>query len=512
MTELKQNIEFNNKVYFRPPWTCGRYNADKHVAIFFNLISKMNYFYEAESAEVIGYILEVERCGSISINDISVKSNISPKSIVKFFDELCTKGLLSNKKITENVLCRNKYNRNKSRPLAEELANDGVQSAYQAYTDAVNNTVVLSDVMFELTYRCQAQCVHCYNPGATRNDSECSGRDDIKELSIDDYKSIIDDLCNNGLVSATITGGDPFMHPNIWQIIDYLYQHNIAITIYTNGIGLVGKEEKLAMYYPYKVQCSLYSGDPFIHDKITRTKGSWKRTINVMDKLHELGVPIDIACPIMQTNLKTYWGVKPYMHKYGSQLAFDVMLTDSLDGDKCVSRHLRLTPEQLSVVLLDEDVIQHIQLDKSKEYSTPDRNFLNGSPCGVLKNSFCINPNGDLTPCCAFHKVLGNIKKQKIKEIIDENDFVNQWKQIKEVDYGECYSHEYCYYCYFCPGNNYNDREECLNGGENNCYLAKIRYDTAMRYRAGEDLLNGKTLSERIKEMDVTESSLSRET
>lgn len=507
----------SNDIYYRPPWTCGKYNADKHVAIMFNLLSRMNYFYEEESAEVIGYVLATGRGEKISVGEVSIKSNIVPNSIAKFFGELCTMGLLSDREISEEVILdyRNKCKGISAPPSigsrAEELVNDGMQSAYQAYTDAVNDSVVLSDVMFELTYRCQAQCIHCYNPGATRNDSERSGRADTEELSLDDYKRIIDDLCDNGLVSATLTGGDPFMHPYTWQIIDYLYQKGVAISVYTNGLGLVGKEERLASYYPYKVQCSLYSGDPAVHDKITRTKGSWQRTVNVMDKLYELGVPIDIACPIMQTNLKTYLGVKPYMHKYGAQLAFDVMLTDSLDGDKCVSRHLRLTPEQLSVVLLDEDVIQHIELDKSKEYSTPNRSFLNGSPCGVLKNSFCINPNGDLIPCCAFHKVLGNLKKQKIKNIIERNDFVNRWRQTKEADYRECYSHEYCYYCYFCPGNNYNDRKECLNGGENNCYLAKIRYDTAMRYRLGEDLLHGKTLAERINEMDVIESSLYRE-
>ena len=495
----------NNDIYYRPPWTCGKYNAEKKVAIMFNLLSRMNYFYEDESAEVIDCVLKAGRNGKVIVNEVSKKCNIVPKSIIKFFDELCAMGILSDKEITEEIISnyRNECKEIETPPTigaqAEKLSNDGVQSAYQAYADAVKDCTILVDVMFELTYRCQAQCIHCYNPGATRNDSERSGRADIEELSLEDYYRIIDDLCANGLTSATITGGDPFMHPYTWQIIDYLYKHDISVSVYTNGLGLIGKEERLAVYYPYKVQCSLYSGDPEVHDKITRTKGSWKRTVSVMDKLHELGIPVDIACPIMQTNLKTYFGVKPYMQKYGSQLAFDVMLTDSIDGDKCVSKHLRLNPEQLSVVLLDEDVIQHIELDRSITYSTPNRTFLNGSPCGALKNSFCINPNGNVTPCCAFHKVLGNIKVKKIKEIVEGSEFVKRWKLIKEKDYKECYSHEYCFYCFFCPGNNYNDCNNIFNGGDNNCYLAKIRYNTAMRYRSGEDILHGKSLEECIR-------------
>ncbi|MBQ9253298.1 MAG: hypothetical protein IJ180_11450 [Bacteroidales bacterium] len=101
----------------------------------------------------------------------------------------------------------------------------------------------------------------------------------------------------------------------------------------------------------------------------------------------------------------------------------------------------------------------------------------------------------------SFHKVLGNIKKHSIKEVINGNTFIEVWKNTKEKDYKECYSHEYCNYCCFCSGNNYNDTKngEYLNGGENNCYLAKIRYETGMRLRNGEDILQGMTIEERIK-------------
>lgn len=507
----------SSEIYFRPPWTCGKYNAEKHVAIMFNLLSRENFFYEEESAEVIGCVLAAGHNGKVVVEEVSKKCNIVPKSIIKFFDELCTMGILSNTEITEEVIanyrneCKGMDSPQTIGAHSEELSNDGVQSAYQAYADSVRDCVSLVDVMFELTYRCQAQCIHCYNPGATRNDDERNGRSDIEELSLNDYYRIIDDLCDNGLASATITGGDPFMHPYTWQILDYLYKKDVAVSVYTNGLGLIGKEERLASYYPYKVQCSLYSGDPEVHDKITRTKGSWQRTVRVMDSLHELGVPIDVACPLMQTNLKTYFGVKPYVRKYGSSLAFDVMLTDSIEGDKCVSKHLRLTPEQLSVVLLDEDVIQHINIDKVHDDSPVDRKFLNAPPCGAASSSFCINPNGDITPCCSFHKILGNVKQNNIRQIIEKNDFLWKWKYTTEKDFNDCYSHEYCYYCYFCPGNNYNDNGEHLNGGENNCYLAKIRYNTVMRLRNGEDILQGMSIENYINTLEIKDDIIQHE-
>ena len=508
----------SNKIFFRPPWTCGKYNAEKHVAIMFNLLSRMNYFFEEESADVVGMVLAAGRGGKVSIDEVSDKLMIADTSIKPFFEQLCSLRLLSEREITDEVVAE--YRKEclglpappAAKAYTERLKEEGVLSASQAYADVVCETGHVPDVMFELTYRCFEKCIHCYNPGATRNDSERNGREDIKEMNWDDYKQIIDSLCANGLTSAGITGGDPLMHPFVWKIIEYLYQHDIATTILTNGLGLIGKEERLASYFPYLVQCSLYSGESEVHDKITRTNGSWKRTVEVMDRLHELAVPIDISCPLMQTNLKSYASVKSYVKKYGSSTAFDLLLTDSLDGDKCVSRHLRLSPEQLEVVLLDEDVIQHINSSKVDVEKQTDRSFLNGAPCGACRNSFCITPNGDVVPCAAFHIVLGNVHNQHVSEIIKNHPFVKQWRNTTDKDYGECYTHEYCSYCVpFCPGNNYNDKGEALNGGENNCYLAKVRYNTKMRLLAGEDILHGKTIEERIAELPVMDDPLQRE-
>lgn len=506
------------EIFYRPPWTCGKYNAEKHVAIMFNLLSRMNYFFEEESADVVGMVLAAGRNGKVSVDEVSDKLMITTSSIETFLAELCSCHLLSKEAPTAEMIAE--YRKEciglASPPMmgahVAELTEKGIQSASHAYADAINMEGVIADVTFELTYRCQEQCIHCYNPGATRNDSERSGRSDLEELTFDDYKHIIDDLCAHGLVSAGITGGDPFMHPFAWEIIDYLFQHDVATTIMTNSIGLVGKEGKLADYFPYLVQCSIYSGEAEVHDKITRTKGSWQRTIGVMDRLHELGVPLDVGCPLMQTNLKSYFSVKPYNRKYGSSKSFDVQLTDSIDGDKCVSHHLRLLPEQLSVVLLDEDVMQHIDPSKAYNDSLHEKSHLNGPPCGAGINTLCISPNGDVVPCVAFRKVLGNVRQKSIGEIAMKNDFIKQWRKTTAADYGECFTHEYCDCCMlFCPGNNFNDKSEYLNGGENNCYYAKERYNAYMRLRVGEDALRGKTIAERINELSVYEEHLQRE-
>lgn len=65
-------------------------------------------------------------------------------------------------------------------------------------------------VLIELTYNCSEKCIHCYNPGASRSDQEHGMRQINKELTLDEYKNIIDQLYEQGLVRVTLSGGDPF--------------------------------------------------------------------------------------------------------------------------------------------------------------------------------------------------------------------------------------------------------------------------------------------------------------
>ena len=93
----------------------------------------------------------------------------------------------------------------------------------------------VASVMLELTYDCSEQCIHCYNIGATRNDAEVSQRHSTSTISLHDYQRIIDELNEQGLVKVCLSGGDPFSNPLAWDIIDYLYQREIAFDVYTNG-------------------------------------------------------------------------------------------------------------------------------------------------------------------------------------------------------------------------------------------------------------------------------------
>jgi MoaA/NifB/PqqE/SkfB family radical SAM enzyme len=490
------------KTYFRPQWTCGRYNKEHEATIFYNLIEGMSYYFEDYSAQVMGYILSIPKDNYFTLQSLSEHTGIAEESIEPFMEQLLSLGMITLSKPTPEMIAGYRENLVKSKADITETSTAMTEdmSAYitSAEKDYIARVGGVVSTMLELTYKCSTKCIHCYNVGATRNDDEVSYRGDREELNLEDYIRIIDELYELGLTKVCLSGGDPFSNPYAWDIIEYLYIKGIAFDIYTNGVALKGKEALLAKYYPHFVGISVYSNIPEIHDSITRVAGSFDRTINVVENLSNLAVPLALKCCIMRPNLHTYRGVKELADKYRAEIQYEVHLTDSLDGDKCVSRYLRLSPEQYEVVFRDPYVRAYVGSELPNYGGIKKGDDIR--PCGAGESSFCITPEGNVIPCCSFHLKIGNVKDNSISTIIENNAVLEKWRNTIVGDTEECGKHDYCDFCVLCCGNNYSEHGSYLKAGENNCYIAKLRYELYLKMQNDNyDPLHGMTLSERIQ-------------
>lgn len=503
--------------YFRPIWTCGRYNKKARVAIYYNLIEGMSYFYEYNSADVVSYILKSKRGEEVKVNKISGALGISEDCIIAFFNNLVLCGLLtkvpaSNDFIQEYRIAardnKTQIARGSQIKMQEQSTVGNPDTAENEYAEKIDG---ISSVMFELTYNCSEMCLHCYNPGATRNNEEKSFRGARQELDIDDYKRIIDELYDLGLSKVCLSGGDPFSKDIAWDIIDYLYQKDIAFDIFTNGqrVYTLDCVRKIADYFPRIIGVSLYSDVPHVHDSITRIKGSHDKTIEFLENCYSFGLSLNIKCCIMKPNVKTYGTVKNVAYKLGAVPQFDLNITDSLEGDKCASNLLRLSHNELEIVLRDKELPYYISNGQIKSLS--DLNVSSTEKmCNAGFTSFCITPEGILQPCCAYPLRLGDTKKHSIKHILKNSNELH-WIRSKRIgDCIDCMKHDYCVFCQRCAGNNYNSNGTPLEASENNCYIAKERYELAKKMNSGYDPLCGKKIQDCLDELDIVINKMHR--
>ena len=91
-------------LYYRPEWTCGRYNAEHKAALMYNLLEGMCFYYEDITAEVIGHILSVSRNSSFDLEWLSQQSDVQIDSLIPFLEQLKQYGLLTSKVLFEDEI------------------------------------------------------------------------------------------------------------------------------------------------------------------------------------------------------------------------------------------------------------------------------------------------------------------------------------------------------------------------------------------------------------------------
>lgn len=489
--------------FYRPEWTCGRYDAQHHAALMYNLLEGMAYFFEDISADVMGVVLSIPTNGKKTLSELSERCGLTENDLHPFVQQLAQLNLITQGQVTENgvkeyrhALSEWKRTNKFSKPkrTIEKLPFE-MSNAEMAYAEKVGGVTA---VMLELTYNCSEKCIHCYNIGATRNDSEDNGRNSVKSMSLGQYHDVIDQLYDSGVTKITLSGGDPFSNPLCWGIIDYIHKKGIAFAVFTNGQSIVNDIERLAGYYPLLVGVSIYSTIPKVHDYITRVDGSWQKSIDVLERLSKMSVPLNVKCCIMRPNVKSYRGVAELAHKLGAYPQFELSISDSVEGDKC-ARYLRLNHSELEVALRDDNIPLYVGKE-APNFGGQERN-MDANGCGAAVTTFCISPNGALMPCCSFHLEFGNLMETSLEEILSNSELLEAWRNATLRQYDECGSHDYCGYCNLCPGLGYSEYGSWKKAAENCCYMAKERFSLATKMQEGYDPLRGKSVDDAIQSL-----------
>jgi len=498
----------------RPEWNCGRFHTkdSKSHALLYNLIEGMSYFFEDESADIVGEILRFPKNCEIPIQALidSTSNQYSEEEIIDFCNELISVGLLTKGVLSESLIkenrriigdIRKKQSIEIPKTVQERLPfqqND----AEDIYMDIIEKDRIPFVVMFELTYSCNEKCVHCFNPGAARNENENSTRTDREEIDIFHYEKLLNDLQKMGVVKIILTGGDPFVKKDIWKLIELIFERDFALDIYTNGLGLLGRVEKLAKFYPRSVGLSVYSAKDEIHDSITRVKGSLKKTLLVAKDFADYGVPIYFKCPIMNHNATSYYTVSELAKKFGAIPQIDITLTDSVDGDTAISEQLQVDGELLEIILRDPNIPLYVGKE-APNYGSQEKDKSQAF-CGAGTVLMNITPEGDVTPCNSFPTQFGNLKEKSFLEIWNNSKSLDIWQHTVISDYDECGTHERCGFCSRCPGQSFVEHGTPLKASTANCNTANARMSLAKKLIKGNDPLNGISIEKRLEKFNVT--------
>ena len=332
-------------------------------------------------------------------------------------------------------------------------------------------------VHFDLTYRCNERCVHCY-----------LDHDDHGELTTAECLKVLDDLASSGTLFLTFSGGEIFLRPDLYEILAAARRLHFDISLKTNAL-LVTPERagRLRELGVRRVQISMYSDIPAVHDAITKVPGSLQRTLAAIPVLLEQGLQVKLACPLMKENLMAYRGVMALAEKLGVPYVLDLTITPMMDGSGGPLEH-RASVSSLLPVLRDP-VLHSCKPQMTPQAASAMNSFqqaigsavssgLESSayedlPCSAGHNSCYISPYGDVFPCVQLPQAAGNLRREKFDDIWYHAPQLERLRAIRESQLPVCSRCELRSYCERCPGLALMEGGDLLGAYERACALAE---------------------------------------
>jgi len=329
---------------------------------------------------------------------------------------------------------------------------------------------------FEITSKCNERCVHCY----------LTNHDIAKDMDTVLALDILDQLKEMGTLSVTFSGGEPFLHKDFDKILIRARENDFIINILTNGTCINNEMiENLSKINIGKIQISLYSMDPEIHDSVTQLKGSHAKTIKCIKALREKKIRIQVSCPILKVNKDSYREVSLWCKNYGVRVLSDFILMAKTNFDTS-NLNNRLTIDETEKLISDiiETEEEYRALLKMEESDGEFKKSKDTPVCGLGVDNACITYDGSIYPCSGFQNmVLGNVKFNSIKDIWSNSQKIKELRNINYSSFPKCLDCSESDYCAMCLVRNYNESNgDMYNINEHYCKVAQLTKKLVQKY------------------------------
>lgn len=304
---------------------------------------------------------------------------------------------------------------------------------------ALRQGVPLS-VHLDVTYRCNERCEHCYLE-----------HDSPNEMTTAEIRTLLDQLADAGVFFLTISGGEPLMRRDCFEIIEYARALRFNLKLKTNAVLIREKEAKrLRELNVEQVQISVYSHRQEVHDGISKLPGSLKRTIAAIRLLKSYGLKVTMANVLMKSNFQDSEGVRLLAAEVGAHYTLDPTITPMMSGDTSVLS-LRLPSNNLQSVFQNPNLVGDVA-----EFCAPpppiDDDTLEGLPCSAGHTACYVSPQGELYPCVQFPISCGNVRRQTFLDIWKNSPQLLEVRSIRGKDLPTCSSCNHLGTCTRCPG------------------------------------------------------------
>ena len=316
-----------------------------------------------------------------------------------------------------------------------------------------------SDVIWNITNRCNLLCDHCY--------MAADGHMRPAELTDEETIALVHQMGERGLPALFLSGGEPMVRSNFWEILELARSYDIRVTVSTN-CTVIDREaaRRLRANGIDWIATSLYGPEEF-HDAMVRVPGTYRKVIEAIKILREEGVNVAIKTAISQDTWPHIYDLIALAKELDCGLLYfcDLITAGRSEGED----DGRITPEQwreLGAFIIDDILSEESKMEwdigampsfipfVAEQFLARGIDVSNGlerlktiSACPVGKGHMNINSEGGIMPCqFAQDWTIGNVREMSLQDAVGE-----LYKLDQQEAQGVC-SPEACEYSRICRG------------------------------------------------------------
>jgi len=287
---------------------------------------------------------------------------------------------------------------------------------------------------FAVTYRCSSRCQTC-NIWRIPH----AGRD---ELSLVEIRALF--RSNRGFLSDVrsiqITGGEPFMRPDLSEIVSAIHLCLPMCTFWVPTNGMAPRtieeatKEMLEALGGHGLGISVsIDGIGETHDLMRGVEGSYANAVETLRRLAALrsdhpGLGLSVGMTLAPDNRGELGDVFALSRRYGAEFSFRAVNFSDIYYRKARGGfNLRDVVDKMIPVIrrIGRDLVER----RGLAAATPTLRYMRGVldyirdpegrrlPCSAGSDSFFLDPSGNVYPCIIMDLRMGNVREQLLEEI-----------------------------------------------------------------------------------------------
>jgi radical SAM protein with 4Fe4S-binding SPASM domain len=340
-------------------------------------------------------------------------------------------------------------------------------------------------VSWNLTYRCNLACEHCYLDAGGTPLVDTQNFADRSELGTEECFRVIDELAAFAPECVTIlTGGEPLLRRDILEIVGRAAERGLWVVVGTNGVRITENvARRLAEAGARGLSLSLDALDPDRHDGFRKVRGAWRNTVDGAAILNRTGLPFIVQTTAGSHNLGELEAIADFAHDNLAAKVWNLYFLVPTGRGQFVSD---LTSAQYDEVLASlyriqrkydrrmlvnakcaphyiKTILEHngtgtdrgapgTELEETSAWSgsSPIRTYSGGAGgCPAGTHYMGIRPNGDVTPCPYLPLFAGTLRSSTLADLWTSSELFAGIRRRTSLGgrCGECEMNAHCGGC-----------------------------------------------------------------